>query len=36
MTNVIGNCLATAVVARWEGQLGDGSVVEPEKAVATT
>ena len=27
MTNVIGNCLATAVVARWEGQLGtaDGS-----------
>ena len=24
MTNVIGNCLATAVVARWEGQLGKG------------
>jgi proton glutamate symport protein len=23
--NVIGNCLATAVVARWEGQLGDGA-----------
>jgi proton glutamate symport protein len=22
--NVIGNCLATAVIARWEGQLGDG------------
>jgi proton glutamate symport protein len=20
--NVIGNCLATAVVARWEGELG--------------
>jgi proton glutamate symport protein len=26
MTNVIGNCLATAVVARWEGQLADGPV----------
>ena len=23
MTNVIGNCLATAVVARWEGQMQD-------------
>lgn len=23
-TNVMGNCLATAVVARWEGQLGEG------------
>jgi proton glutamate symport protein len=21
-TNVLGNCLATAVVARWEGELG--------------
>jgi len=21
--NVIGNCLATAVIARWEGQLND-------------
>jgi proton glutamate symport protein len=21
-TNVLGNCLATAVVARWEGALG--------------
>jgi proton glutamate symport protein len=29
MTNVIGNCLATAVVARWEGELGDGV---PEQA----
>ena len=29
MTNVIGNCLATAVVARWEGQLADGPVDEP-------
>ena len=38
MTNVIGNCLATAVVARWEGQLADGPVEEPakDKAVATT
>ena len=28
MTNVIGNCLATAVIARWEGQLADGPVTE--------
>jgi len=21
-TNVLGNCLATAVIARWEGELG--------------
>ena len=33
MTNVIGNCLATAVVARWEGQLGDGTPA-PEPIVA--
>ena len=26
MTNVIGNCLATAIVARWEGELADGPV----------
>ena len=32
MTNVIGNCLATAVVARWEGQLSDGAVTPQEKA----
>jgi proton glutamate symport protein len=25
--NVIGNCLATAVIARWEGQLGDVPVI---------
>lgn len=30
MTNVVGNCLATAVVARWEGELGEG---EPETAL---
>jgi len=24
--NVIGNCLASAVIARWEGELGDGTV----------
>ena len=29
MTNVIGNCLATAIVARWEGELTDGV---PEQA----
>ena len=28
-TNVMGNCLASAVVARWEGQLGDGKVHHP-------
>jgi len=33
MTNVIGNCLATAIVARWEGQLADGPV-EPKMATA--
>ena len=33
MTNVIGNCLATAVVARWEGQLGPGTPeLEAERA----
>src|SRR5208337_4861179 len=24
-TNVVGNCLASAVIARWEGELGSGS-----------
>jgi Na+/H+-dicarboxylate symporter len=34
---LIGNCLATAVVARWEGQLAEAPVAEPEKAdLATT
>jgi proton glutamate symport protein len=36
MTNVIGNCLATAVVARWEGQLADGSPAPAEKAELAT
>jgi len=22
MTNVVGNCLASAVIARWEGEFG--------------
>jgi proton glutamate symport protein len=35
MTNVIGNCLATAIVARWEGQLADGLVTEVAAAPAT-
>jgi proton glutamate symport protein len=26
MTNVFGNCLATAIIARWEGQLAEGPV----------
>ena len=28
-TNVLGNCLATAVVARWEGEFVDNYVAEP-------
>ena len=36
MTNVIGNCLATVVVARWEGQLTDGAVAEPGKTELAT
>jgi proton glutamate symport protein len=35
MTNVIGNCLATAIVARWEGQLADGPVDAVPAPVAT-
>jgi proton glutamate symport protein len=34
MTNVIGNCLATAVVARWEGQLEDNPTGELEPAAS--
>jgi proton glutamate symport protein len=36
--NVIGNCLATAVIARWEGQLGDGkpTALEPLAAAVAT
>jgi proton glutamate symport protein len=30
MTNVVGNCLASAVIARWEGQFG---VEAPSEAV---
>ena len=36
-TNVIGNCMATVVVARWEGEFNDKGIeiVEPVAAVAT-
>jgi proton glutamate symport protein len=36
-TNVIGNCLATVVVARWEGEFNDkgNEFVEPVAAAAT-
>jgi proton glutamate symport protein len=34
MTNVVGNCLATAVVARWEGQLQDNPTGELEPAAS--
>jgi len=33
-TNVIGNSIATAVVARWEGQLGPPRNDEAEPAAA--
>ena len=36
-TNVIGNCLATVVVARWEGEFNDkgNEIVEPVAVAAT-
>jgi len=30
--NVTGNCLASAVVARWEGVLDDNPAPEPKAA----
>ena len=33
MTNVIGNCLATAVIARWEGQFKETPDAEFERAM---
>jgi proton glutamate symport protein len=32
MTNVIGNCLASVVVARWEGVFSEATDLEVEKA----
>jgi Na+/H+-dicarboxylate symporter len=32
-TNVIGNSLATAVVAKWEGELGPEHALEPADLV---
>ncbi|MDM5177762.1 cation:dicarboxylase symporter family transporter [Massilia sp. CCM 8695] len=34
-TNVIGNAIATAVVAKWEGELSDPSAVDPATAPLT-
>jgi proton glutamate symport protein len=34
MTNVIGNCLATVVIAKWEGEFVEASDAELELAVA--
>jgi proton glutamate symport protein len=33
--NVIGNCLATAVVARWEGELGAAQPADVVPAAVT-
>ncbi|MBO0859990.1 MAG: cation:dicarboxylase symporter family transporter [Chloracidobacterium sp.] len=35
-TNVIGNCMATAVVARWEGEFNDkgNEIIDPVVAIA--
>lgn len=33
--NVIGNCLATVVVAKWEGEFPAASALEPARAAAT-
>jgi proton glutamate symport protein len=32
--NLVGNCLASAVMARWEGELKDGPADEPETPTA--
>jgi len=35
-TNVVGNCLATVVIARWEGEFNDaGNVVDKPIDVAS-
>jgi len=34
-TNVVGNSIATAVVAKWEGELGAGTLDDPEPQAAT-
>jgi Na+/H+-dicarboxylate symporter len=34
MTNVIGNGVATAVVAKWEGELSDGAAVNAPAGIA--
>jgi proton glutamate symport protein len=34
MTNVIGNCLATVVIAKWEGEFVEASDRELEVAAA--
>ena len=34
MVNVIGNCLATVVIAKWEGEFVEVSDAELELAVA--
>ena len=34
MTNVIGNCLATVVIAKWEGEFNEASDAELDAAAA--
>jgi proton glutamate symport protein len=31
MTNLVGNCLATAVMGRWEGEYTPGTDFDPAK-----
>jgi len=34
MTNVIGNCLATVIMAKWEGEFREASDAELDNAAA--
>jgi proton glutamate symport protein len=36
MVNLVGNCLATAVVARWEGELGDEATLSSPSSASVT
>ena len=34
MTNVVGNCLATVVIAKWEGEFKEATDAELDDAAA--